>query len=212
MADYPKYEIMVTYECVICKGRHVAYGKAVGSALAAELAGGGAVKGQTLVARCLEMAKRNVVKEFFKAHPKAALGDFDLNMLRARETVVHNKDFTDTDTLGVPMVREEVASIMDEMVEEAKGKKVEAKIASEEDKLSGKTIQLEEMEEKAPLDTGSEPSMSFESVQLKVQEELKRLRGERLKLTEQLAKVEKDLANFETLEEAMKGSKKKEKR
>jgi hypothetical protein len=192
MAEYPQYEIKVIYKCQLCKEDHVSIARAKGGGLAAELAGG-APRGQLLTKRCMEIAKKGVIKDFFKAHPKAGLGDFKFDILKAEETVAHgeNAEEINKDTLGVPMTEEEVKEIVDEL--------------GREDEIKGGTASsIEEVEGAGPIETGREKGMDFEGVQKMVEEKLDRLVEAEKELTVKLAIVNAEIKQFRELVEAAK--------
>jgi len=99
MAEYPKYELKILYDCSLCKNEHTSTSRLVGSQLAAELAGSIAPGGQSLLKRGKEIAKRNLVRDFFSIHP---------------------------DKIGIPMVMSEVENWHGELMAE-KGEAVVAK-------------------------------------------------------------------------------------
>ena len=191
MADYPVYEIKITYACQLCEIKHVAINRIKGGMLAQELATGGKLMGQ-----CLEMAKRGVVKEFFKAHPKAKISEFIIgegSRLKGLETITHSEDTIDHDDIGVPMLVEEVSAFRDELIEEGK------------DILEEKSP--EELEKAGPIETGVKPGMSYEEVKAMVENKLKELEMEHKRLAMALEEVVKQIGLFKGLVEATQPSK-----
>lgn len=192
MVEYPQYEIKVIYKCQLCKENHVSIARAKGGALAEELAGGGS-RGQSLVKQCLGAAKKNTIKEFFKAHPKAGLSDFKFDTLKAEETVAHgeNAEEINKDTLGVPMTEGELKGIVDEL-----GREDEIK---EEIALSA-----EEAEGAGPIETGIKKGMDFDGVEGMVKRRLAELIKREHQLSAELLLVQQEMKQFRELAEAAK--------
>lgn len=190
MADYPKYEIKIIYDCGICKSEHTATAQASGSALAAELAGG-APKGQTIRDRCMDLAKKGIVKDFIAAHPESAVGDFRVDNLRAIETVVHNEDFTDTDKIGVSLTESEVAGIVEGL-------------------QTSKVDEVTKAEEVGFLEAGIKKGMNFEGVRKMVERRLEDLEKQEKELTAKLEIVQTERKQFEKLVETAKEAEKVE--
>lgn len=190
MAEYPQYEIKVIYKCQLCKENHVAIGRIKGGALVAELAGG-ASRGQLLTKRCMEMTKKNVVKEFFKAHPKAGLDDFKFDTLKAEEIVAHGeeKEEINRDTLGVPMTEGELKEIVDELGREDEIRKETASSAKE-------------AEGAGPIETGRKKGMDFDEVTAKVKKRLEELEEREKQLSAELLLVQHEKRQFKELVEA----------
>jgi len=194
MADYPVYEIKIIYDCQICKSEHIVVNRIKGAVLAAELATGGKLTGQ-----CLEMAKRDIVKEFFKAHPKVKISDFiigEKSRLKGIEIITHSADTVDTDDIGIPMLPEEVSAFRDELIEQ------------EKDILKPEEKSIEELEKAGPIETGVKPGMTFEEVKAMVENKLKELEMEGKRLSMALEEVEKQTRLFKSLVEASKAAEK----
>jgi len=187
MADYPQYEIKIIYDCGLCKEEHTATAQAFGSALAAELAGGALPKGQTIRGRCMDLAKKGIIKDFFAVHPEETVGDFRVDNLRAIETIVHNEDFTDTDKIGVSLTENEVAGI----VEELKISEVEKS-------------EVEKAEEVGSLTTGMKKGVDFLGVRDMVERRLEDLKKQEKELITKLEIVQTEKQQFEKLVETAK--------
>lgn len=190
MAKYPQYEIKIIYDCELCKDKHVAVGRAVGSALAAELAGATMAKGQTIRGQCMGMAKKGVIKGFFAAHPESAVGDFRVDSLRGIETVVHDEETTDTDKIGIAMTKGEVAEIVEGL------------------NLSEKVDEIEEAEKTGPIETGIKKGMNFEEVRKVVERRLEELEIQEKALIAKLENVQMERKRFEKLVETAKEAEK----
>jgi len=208
MAKYPQYEIKVIYKCNLCDTEHTAIARAVGAELAAEL-GGGAPPGLTATKRCLELAKQNVVREFFKVHPKAKLGDFELDRLKADETMVlgDSEEDINRDTVGIPMIEAEVASIMDEIaIEEKKEVFLPSSEKKDAEALAEKTLSLTGEKKKLDFD-----KISADGIEVVIRKRLEELEVEEKELTTRLMLIQHEIKQIEAMIKATESVKKEEK-
>jgi len=184
MADYPQYEIKIIYRCDLCDVEHTAIARAKGHRLAQEI-GTGVGKAR---ASCMVIAKKGIVEEFLKAHPKATASDFHEKTLLAEEVTVHDEKTTEKEQVGVPVTAEEIVGYFEQI------KGASALEAKEQDQK----LTSVEAEELSPLNTGS-PSMSFDEVCEKATEMLDSLLEEEKKLSERLEIIQSEIRRFRTL-------------
>jgi len=193
MAEYPKYELKILYDCSLCKNEHTSTSRLVGSQLAAELAGSIAPGGQSLLKRGKEIAKRNLVRDFFSIHPEAKVSDFDVDKLIGHEMVQHTEDDEkELDKIGIPMVMSEVENWHGELMAE----KGEAVVAKE------KELSIEELEKLGPIETGIKKGMDFDGVEGMVKKRLAELIEREKQLSAELLLVQHEKKQFQELADA----------
>lgn len=185
--EYPFCEIMVRYDCHLCKDKHVAVIKAK--------------RGIDIDARkgYMEMAKRDCVFEFFRQHPKEEAKSFDLNKLSGVEVLCYAEDEEEREEIGISMIKEDVIAWRKEFFGETEKASEEA---AKEKKNDETKLSIEEIEKLAPIETGIKEGMDFLGVETMVKKRLKHLEEREKQLSAELLLVQNERKQFKELADA----------